>query len=253
MTPLQDSFIEFVNFYIKHISLEGTVHSLADERLHKFFQDMLSFLFDRNEARFPQNTFGWYTLDAFRFFYYETFLKTTALLIKQESFTTLAYLLHNPYYVSVMGNLEPFPFMSFYNEVIVLNHHKKQKFQRNDISVTATLIKDRCSSDELFKELKQADILLYYLSCIYLHAKNRFPVWYPELSAFNWQSIPILPKTISKKYFDRCKVLFGVITAQELSDKISAQWKNGVPAINMPFNVQDPLIALNLKGMAIYP
>jgi len=135
----------------------------------------------------------------------------------------------------------------------VLNVHKKEKFQRSDISVTATTIKERCSTEYLFDELKQADILLYYLSCINPFNKGRFKVWFPETSAFNWQSISILPKTVSKKYFNRCKVLFNVDNSQELEDKFASYWKIGVYPIQMPFSVQDPRIALNTGQMATYP
>ena len=84
--------------------------------------------------------------------------------------------------------------------------------------------------------LVKADILLYYLSLIYPGDTFLDRIWYPELSFANHHP-QILPKLISKRYFELSKCLFGVDTVDEfkklllkLTDSVQ-QMNNGVQGV----------------------
>lgn len=81
------------------------------------------------------------------------------------------------------------------------------------VSVVADYIKQYSAPAE-FEKLIRADILLYYIS-LWHHTDDVLDAyWWPELSVYN-QNQDILPYMVSKKYFEKAKVLFGVNTIDE--------------------------------------
>lgn len=71
-----------------------------------------------------------------------------------------------------------------------------------------------------FAEWVESDILLYYLSLLYNHSQTSSFHWYPTLSIYN-RSFEILPKLVSKRYFDKAKILFGVADKDSFKTVVS--------------------------------
>ena len=68
--------------------------------------------------------------------------------------------------------------------------------------------------------LIEADVLLYYISLLFPNSKSYMGgYWFPETSCYRFYKLRVLSKTISERYFNKVKVLFGVQTKAELSTK----------------------------------
>lgn len=101
-----------------------------------------------------------------------------------------------------------------YNQT--LNEYKKQRDNLNYYNVEGFIIKQTTGAN--FENLVKADIILYYLSLIYQHKSSDY--WFPTLGVYN-KSMDIMPMLISKRYFEKVKILFKVNTPEEFKSLIS--------------------------------
>ena len=102
----------------------------------------------------------------------------------------------------------PLNYAEFQKYNYTLDRFKKNLTNSNLISEAATFLKSKMDG-KLFEEMVEADILLYYLSLVYVKTEEVYDMWYPELSIYN-SSFTILPKLASSRYFEKAKILFGV-------------------------------------------
>jgi hypothetical protein len=196
------------------------------------------------------DSFGSLKNDGFRFFFYELFLHFTATMISKERFKELGFLIHTPYVINVVryNNIQELNFMGFKNYVAALNKHRNEKYKMNRISVTADTIKERATGDIKFDLLQQADSVLYYNSLISpIHTSHYRKIWLPETTCYRIHHLPIMKKSVSKRYFEKIKALFGVNSKEELVTKIDDvnkingdridRWNYELPLINDGLNI----------------
>src|SRR5690606_18139071 len=100
-----------------------------------------------------------------------------------------------------------------------LNEHKNSSINPKRVSVVADLIKQNATILN-FEDLRRTDVVLYYISLIFPTNTPYKEKWYPETSCYNPYNFDILPKIISKRYFEKIKVLFAVENVNELKIKI---------------------------------
>ena len=117
-------------------------------------------------------------------------------------------------------------FTEFRQYVSTLNEHRNKKYNMNRVSVTADTIKQRATDKIKFEKLVEADILLYYISLLFPHKNSFFYNWFPETSCYRSYRPAILAKSISERYFNKIKILFGVTNKQELVARVDEIIKN---------------------------
>jgi hypothetical protein len=114
----------------------------------------------------------------------------------------------------------------FNQYVATLEERRKTRLQLRRVSVTADVIKARAEGSGVrFDRLVEADLLLHYLTLLLPPKDTDFwqgEIWFPRLSPFasDLEGIPVLQRLVSRRYFERVKVLFGVATPQELRERI---------------------------------
>lgn len=103
---------------------------------------------------------GW--ADLYSYFALETFLIQTAALVRHGRWKSLRRLLDATYVVrGSQGEVTTVNFVSFDTQVVSLDEHRNQSLKLGRASVSADLLKERCSPDKTgFNELMEADILL---------------------------------------------------------------------------------------------
>lgn len=217
MKPLRDDFISFMETY-----LEVSV-TLDQEALESFFENFASYFHLKAIAKFSSAYLNSLKFDYLRFFTYELFLYFAAILLRREQFSILASVL-NSEFVIVKEDQEPHAndYRIFNVLNATLNKYQDERFKLNRLSVVADNIKARVIASYSFDDLKQADQLLYYIAELSDFKANAYSrsLWKPETSAYSIYSLPILARMVSKRYFDRIKVLFNVETKEELEEKI---------------------------------
>lgn len=234
---LKKDFISFLKVIIK------SQEYCKPDIFIDFFERLLQFYSDNGINLYTGDSINSYAVDNYRFFNQDMFLNFVSTLVEYKRFDVLSGVISARLIVASSGyyrEAESVNYIRFREYNYTLNEYVNRKYPNKHISVTADFI-SKYASDNSFDNLIKADILLYYLSIIYPGDNFLDRIWYPELSFLNHQS-QILPKLISKRYFDSCKCLFGVNTVEEykklllkLTDSIQ-QMNNGVhgvPAIKI--------------------
>jgi len=243
MKVLRDDFISFMDVYLSNSI------TLDHEKLHSFFEKLLNFSVNIDEYDYPSNTFGYLKSDNYKFFFYELFLTFTAIMLEKERFQELSFILQTPFLIDKKrsGEIIPATFSEFRHFVSSLNEHRNKKLQLNRVSVTADTIKQRATEKFNFEILIEADVLLHYISLLFPNNLSNYGgYWFPETSCYRFYKLRVLSKTISERYFNNVKVLFGVQTKAELVTKVDEIIKSGQDKIN-DFNYRIPNIKVGLR------
>ena len=187
---------------------------LLKKYLPVFFEKLLNFYEEQGVNLYTGTGADTLRNDHYRFFNQSLFIALAALLLENECFEALAIILQTKfkvYYKSYRMTREV-NYMRFREYNYTLNEFMNTNLPKR-ISVTADYIY-KYATQPSFEKMVKADILLYYIS-LWNHSDDILdPYWYPELSVYNRES-DILPFMVSKKYFEKAKVLFRVQTIEQ--------------------------------------
>lgn len=215
MKPLKDSFVQFAD-RLGRQSL--TVDDL--DHIHDNLERLAQLQYPVLTSRYYRET-DW---DNYRFICYELVLYLVALLVRYGRFGEVAKLIDSTYFYERMTDRNSYTGIAVFNSNYIrsLEELRKRRLQLNRVSLTADLIKERAEDGLLeFDSLIEADLLLHYLTLLRepLDPPLWQPeVWFPRLSPFaeHLRGIPVLTKLVSRRHFERAKVLFGVNDPDEL-------------------------------------
>lgn len=237
--PLKDDFIAFVKVIIK-----SKTYCNSDLFIN-FFERLLQFYNDNDINLYTGNDIMSYSCDNYRFFNQDLFISLIATLVESQRFDVLSGILSARFIVTSnrrFGTADSVNYIRFREYNYTLNEYVNETYPNKRYSVTADFIKKYAKMP--FENLIKADILLFYLSVLYPGDNFLDRFWYPELAAYN-QQLQVLPKLISKRYFDSCKCLFGVDTIEDykklLLDLNDAIHQHGTGVYGVP-NIKEGLL-----------
>jgi len=221
-TPLRNNYIQFLDKLLKS-EIEFDI-----EIFIKFFEKLPL-------LKEPQdNRSSWTTseFDNFRFFIHEIFLYTVAIGLKNENYKFVAELLYSGYFFKGRDNYnnEVQRFDQLYNYVEIFDQYYKKTYSKDFISPMADLIIKRLPENLSLDNLVDADLLIHYIAAI--ENLRWFPITYVYISRGKGQ-LELFNRLLSKRHFEKVKVLFNINTIKELQDKIkefkdSANNQNGI-------------------------
>ncbi|MND96716.1 SEFIR domain protein [compost metagenome] len=192
------------------------------QRLHRFFESMLPYMHR------PEHIKQWHELDFdnFKFIVHELFLYALAVLLKHEKLEQANVLLQQQYYM---------PGQSDYGRDVMVNftefrQHTASLEYRNDrmglrrLALRADILKERCVGVGIeFRYLLQADFIAFMRAEV--DAQEYYIGWWPEtllhIGHFS-SSLEIFSRSISKKYFDKVKVLLSIDTPKDLESLLDS-------------------------------
>ena len=201
MLPLRDDFIDFVFTVFKY------QESVDMEKLHNFFEKLIPFSYR------PINVQSYTDVDYdnYKFFTYELILNFVAILLQLKKYKEVSHFINSQYFYRHPNNSElthnGIEIFDTYPRVLDEIRNKRLNLRR--VSLTADLIKVHSTrSDISFEEIKQADLVLHYIS--ELHG-GRFS-WFPRTSVYNSRgsAVEIFERMVSLQYFEKIKGLFDV-------------------------------------------
>lgn len=207
MELLRNDYIEFFSTICKaRLNFEMDV-------IVNLFEDIYSYTEFSGSGTYNRLQF-----DHFKFFITELFLYTSTILIKNNMFKELNILLSTKYFVKLnnesKNGIDFTSFMFYYESLDV---YRKQRLNLNRLSITADLLVERSviNNKSYKEELLETDLLLYYISLIKFNGD--FSCWFPTTYIYlDYQQVNLLRKLVSKRYFEKIKVLFNVNTEDEM-------------------------------------
>lgn len=196
-------------------------HPCLKTCLPTFFKNLIAFYEEHGINLYSGTSAEVLRNDHYRFFNQFLFISVTSVLLENRCFDALRCIVQDKYKVfnhsySIMRDMNFIRFRAYnYTLNQFMNTGTPQR-----ISVTADYIAN-FAGPVTFEKLIRADILLYYLS-LWNHTEDILDAyWFPELSVYN-RNKDILPYMVSKAYFDKAKVLFGVSTVEEYKQLLSS-------------------------------
>lgn len=189
-------------------------HPCLETCLPAFFRNLITFYEEYGINLYSGTSADVLRNDHYRFFNQYLFISVASVLLENQCFEALRLIVQDKYKVfnQSYGLARDMNFIRFRAYNYTLNQFMNTGSPQR-ISVTADYI-DSFSGPVTFEKLIRADILLYYLS-LWNHTNDVLDAyWFPELSVYN-RSKDILPYMVSKTYFEKAKVLFGVDTVEQ--------------------------------------
>ena len=220
MKPLRDDYIDFFGTLCKY-SIELNI-----EKFHGFWEQLLNFKINYQYLDFEVRTINRLTGCHIIFLLHELFLYTISIALNYEKFELISELLTLPYFVNKknVDGPEIGRFIAF-NVHNYLFEYRKKRLKLNRVNLESDTIKERATNDKIhFTDLQQADLILYYVSCLQqidLQEKEWYPYWFPNLMVYSIYNFPHLNKLLSKRYFEKFKIILGVNSKEELVSKVS--------------------------------
>jgi len=217
LMPLKNDFIAFAKIIARTPYCNGELFVDFFERYFQMLED--------NEIELPEGTSASSLIfDHIRYFNYDWFLSICQVLLDSERFDVLHDILKSHYCVvrnsMINSAVDEISFMRFQSFNYTLNKFKNTNFNLQRVSIQADYVKNNATILR-YDSLVKTDLLLYYLSLVY-PSKSMFEMhWYPDCSIYN-QSVEVLPKLASKRFFEKAKVLFGVNTVEKYKELISS-------------------------------
>lgn len=240
-----DSMQMVNNDFINFLETVSTNEECKGEQFVDFFENLLQYYEDNNIALATSNSVSYLVNDNYRFFNYELFLSFAAIILKHQRFDIIRDVVSADFCIlsnRIGREVMPLNYVEFQKYNYTLDRFKKNLRNSNLISEAATLLKSKMEG-KLFEEMVEADILLYYLSLVYVKTEELYDTWYPELSIYN-SSFTILPKLASSRYFEKTKILFGVDDKESfvtlikgLKDNLQRDGYHHIPSVQQGLGV----------------
>lgn len=240
-----DSMQVVTNDFINFLETVSANEECKGEQFVDFFENLLQYYEDNNIALPTSDSVSYLVNDNYRFFNYELFLSFASIMLKHQRFDIIRDVVSADFCIlsNRMGReVMPLNYVEFQKYNYTLDRFKKNLMNSNLISEAATLLKSKMEG-KLFEKMIEADILLYYLSLVYVKTEEVYDTWYPELSIYN-SSFTILPKLVSSRYFEKAKVLFGVddkesfvTLAKGLKDNLQRDGYHHIPSVQQGLGV----------------
>ena len=240
-----DSMQVVTNDFINFLETVSANEECKGEQFVDFFENLLQYYEDNNIALPTSDSVSYLVNDNYRFFNYELFLSFASIMLKHQRFDIIRDVVSADFCIlsSRMGReVMPLNYVEFQKYNYTLDRFKKNLTNSNLISEAATLLKSKIDG-KLFEKMVEADILLYYLSLVYVKTEDVYDMWYPELSIYN-SSFTILPKLASSRYFEKTKILFGVDDKESfvtlikgLKDNLQRDGYHHIPSVQQGLGV----------------
>lgn len=169
---------------------------------------------------------GW--VDFYAFFALEALLLQTAALLRHERWRCLRRLLDATYIVrDSQGAMTTESFVAFDPYLVSLDEHRNRSLNLNRVSVSADLLKERCSAEKTtFNEVMEADVFLALkvLASPSAGSSQGWRYWAPRTAVFasHGNKLPIFLRASDESIRSGIHMAIGVRSGAELKARIDS-------------------------------
>ncbi|MBF4515844.1 toll/interleukin-1 receptor domain-containing protein [Flavobacterium sp. ANB] len=204
-TPLRNDFIEFINKLLK-TDLDFDLDIIIS------FLEKLPLYLHHEESNHR------YSSDNFKFIIHELFLYLIAVGLKNERYDFIDGIMKSTYFVEnrYESKLQALGIEVFYNYIMSIEQYYNETYSGNFVSPMADLMIKRIPEKYTKENLIDADLICHYIAVICMG--EWFPITYHYKD--RWKSFPFFDKFLSRKHFNKVKMLFGVENEEELKLKL---------------------------------
>lgn len=204
-TPLRNDFIDFIDKLLK-TDIDFDFDIVIN------FLEKLPLYLNRKESNHR------YALENFKFIIHELFLYLLVIGFKNEKYEFIDHVMKSTYFVEnrSTSKSEALGIEIFYNYIMSIEQYYNETYSANFISPMADLMIKRIPEPYTKENLIEADLICHYIAVIC--QGEWFPITYHYKE--RWKGFPFFDKFLSRKHFNKVKMLFGVENEDELKLKL---------------------------------
>ncbi|MFO7744556.1 MAG: TIR domain-containing protein [Psychroflexus sp.] len=213
--PYRNDLLQLFSVLSKYLKNDNEAHQMT----HKFFELLIPY----NYRKEISGSYREWDFDNFRFITNELFLYAIAIMIRNQAYEFVSYLLSNRYYYddSSYGNSNLKHFSDFYHHLKSLEY-RNNRLEKRRISLHADLLIKRCEGSGLSKnQLMEADLILYLRSCNDSNKDDNRYFWYPLTLVYavrgGGTSFENFARSRSKSFFNKFKTVLGLNSLEEFN------------------------------------
>ncbi len=229
MMNLRNDFIAIMSVIFKY------GYCIDLEVIKKFLENLIRFQFPLE----GQGVHYEVEYDNYKFLMYELVLYLIAVMLKYEKYNEASFIINSSYFYRE-SNRSPLEYknISVFNcPIVSLDRIRKNRLQLNRTCITADIIKVRSIYPGVgFEDIVDVDCILSITTAMEDKDGYMMDIWYPKCNIYtSYRRNELFKKMISKRHFEKVKVLLKVNTADEFKDiikqVIEKSYKVGYSAI----------------------
>ncbi len=206
---------ELIKVFGLIVQYDKTTTTNAPRIIHKFFESLIKYTI-RPEGPISDDEWEWkwewkweWEYENFKFIVHESFLLCIAIFLKHEKFELVGYLLNERYDFGKgeddsQSKMESFAVFGNYLDSL---EHRNTRLDLNRLSLHADILKNRCTNSRIsFKDMMQADFLLWLAGVIQEIKDNNYQFWWPDTLVYKARHggvFEVFRCSESTKYFKR--------------------------------------------------
>jgi SIR2-like domain len=174
-------------------------------------------------------TFREADFDGFKFVSYEMLVMLTAALMRYERWEILARILNERIFISRQRESEYVSFAHFSSFGESLDDLRNRRLKLNLVSVTGEMLNARFTKGRLaklmeFKEVYEADYLLYLHSVVHETGESLWDTWAPRSVVYANYAPSFLAMAESGKFFRTLSLVCGIADIEEFKAKLAERF-----------------------------
>ena len=142
-----------------------------------------------------------------------------------------------------------------FREYLEALEHRKKRLSLGRVSLRADFLKNRCTGIGIeFKDLMQADFVIYLRS--ELTSDDPYDRWWPETLVYLGHfsgAFEIFLRSVSKKYFDKMKIVLGIEEQSKLADLMQSFGRGERTAPRWDYQSINPAELAGVANLASRP
>ncbi|MES1202031.1 MAG: SEFIR domain-containing protein, partial [Pseudomonadota bacterium] len=221
------------------------------------FFEQLSELCDARKYSSTGYVHGW-ALDHYRLFLEEVFCRFIAAAIRKNRFDVVQFLMNRRYFIKRFAQSSSLKSSSYgrFSYTLPSLDARNARLSLGRASLQSDLLKQRCEGSQiLFQEYMQADFVLYLNNCFAGLSTGAERWWPSSLLYAHAQNEPfeIFVRAESTSYCDRLAAMFGMTSAQRLSDMVGSLPDSAGYFPTFGHWTLNPLYLANAGNLARFP
>lgn len=247
-TPYRNEAIEIFLALAQYRNTSDT-----HQQLHRYFEGLIPYMYSPEHVTSHRE----WAFDNFKFIIHELFLYAVAGFLKYECYDAVAYMLRHHYYLEKnYDSVKMLPFSVISKNMKSLQHRNK-RLNLKRLSLRADLLEHRSKASGLnFRQLMQADFVLFMRDCIDSLRNDTYQNWWPETLLYLERRegiFEIFARAQSKGYFTIIKCLFDIEDKKDFEPLLKAFQEDKLRVPKWEFETFSPATLMGFELLATRP
>lgn len=244
---------EIAEFFMAVAQYRSTTESM--QQLHRFFEGLIQYMYP------PEGVRSWsdWDFDNFKFIIHEIFLYCIACLLKYERYDSAGYILGQHFYVHRNADYGRETMVSFriFRQYLKSLEGRNQRLGLRRLSLRSDFLEQRAKTSVIpFRQLMQADFVIFMRDCFDSLAEDRRQDWWPETLIYverHSGAFELFARCQSAQYLKQVGPLFNVQTKKDFDAVLAAFVDKTLYIPSWDYTSINPIILLGYENLGKRP